>query len=125
MPSVGTELHQDPGQERPEIVVSDFHGEKAGGDFRDLVMQAYQGAGFQVGYNWPYVGGGITRMYGDPTQGFHTIQCKILGPVFVDEHSVVKLMLTSVHGQEHRISNTLPRRKRRWQRRISWVSSAI
>ena len=87
MPSVGTSLHTDPGQERPEIVVSDYHGEKSNSDFRDIVMKAYQEAGFQVGYNFPYVGGGITRMYGEPEKGFNTIQIEMNRKLYMNEET--------------------------------------
>jgi N-formylglutamate deformylase len=73
MPSMGTNLHSDPGQARADIVVSDFHGKSTTAFFKDLVMKSYQEAGFQVVYNWPYVGGGITQIYGKPESGHNTI----------------------------------------------------
>ncbi len=87
MPSVGTELHSDPGETRAEVVVSDFHGASAEPFYRDLVMESYQKAGFQVAYNWPYVGGGITQMYGEPASGFHTIQVELNRAQYMDETS--------------------------------------
>lgn len=87
MPSMGTEFHPDPGQSRSEIVVSDYHGRSANPEFRDIVMQAYQKAGFQVAYNWPYVGGGITKRYGRPQEKFHTIQVEINRALYMNEET--------------------------------------
>ena len=85
MPSQGTSFHPDPGQTRAEIVVSDFHGKSCKSKFKDLVMKAYQEVGFQVAYNWPYVGGGITQMYGDPNNDFHTLQIEMNRALYMDE----------------------------------------
>ena len=85
MPSVGTELHPDPGQKRAEVVISDFHGRSAISDFKELVISAYDEAGFQVAYNKPYVGGGITRTYGEPSKGHNTIQVELNRDLYMDE----------------------------------------
>lgn len=87
MPSVGTALHPDPGEKRAEVVISDFHGKSSASDFKDLVIKSYQDAGFQVAYNWPYVGGGITQMYGQPDLGFSTVQVELNRAVYMDEDS--------------------------------------
>ena len=85
MPSRGTSLHPDPGETRAEVVVSDQHGKSASPAYKDLVMRAFQEAGFQVAYNWPYVGGGITKTYGDPDKEFHTIQIELNRSQYMDE----------------------------------------
>ena len=76
MPSKGTGLHNDPGQERADVVVSDFHGKSCRKEFVDLVIAAYEAQGFSVAYNWPYFGGGITQMYGRPKRR-HTLQVEL------------------------------------------------
>ncbi|MBY0385971.1 N-formylglutamate amidohydrolase, partial [bacterium] len=58
MPSQGTAMHNDPGEKRADVVVSDFHGKSARKDFVEQVIEAYKSAGFVVSYNWPYFGGG-------------------------------------------------------------------
>jgi N-formylglutamate deformylase len=85
MPSKGTSLHPDPGQMRAEVVISDFHGQSCSSHWRDLVMHAFQGAGFEVAYNWPYVGGGITKMYGQPDQSWHTLQIELNRNLYMNE----------------------------------------
>ncbi len=87
MPSVGTELHPDPGETRAEIVVSDFHGKSAKPEFKEIVMTTLQEVGFQVAYNWPYIGGGITRMYGKPDENKHTIQIEINRQLYMNEET--------------------------------------
>jgi N-formylglutamate deformylase len=91
MPSRGTSAHRDPGQERPEIVVSDQDGVSCEANFKDLVIKAYEKAGFQVGYNWPYKGGRITETYGQPALGQHTLQVEMNRAIYMDEFSKKKL----------------------------------
>ncbi len=90
MPSLGTEMHPDPGQERADIVISDFHGASCSSVFKEIVVEAYVQAGFQVAYNWPYVGGGITQLYGQPKLGFNTIQVELNRKLYMDEVTQLK-----------------------------------
>lgn len=87
MPSKGTAFHPDPGEERAQVVISDQHGQSAEAEFKDLVMESFQRAGFQVAYNWPYVGGGITKTYGQPQEKFHTVQIELNRAQYMDEES--------------------------------------
>ena len=100
MPSLGTALHSDPGQDRPEIVVSDFHGRSCRSEYRDLVMEAYQRAGFEVAYNWPYVGGGITQRYGEPQEKMHCIQVELNRKLYMDEGNKQKTFDTFPETQK-------------------------
>lgn len=85
MPSQGTGMHNDPGEKRADIVVSDFHGKSSRKEFVDAVVNAYEGAGFTVAYNWPYFGGGITQTYGRPQNGHHTVQVELNRALYMDE----------------------------------------
>lgn len=85
MPSVGTKLHSDQGQERAEVVISDYHGTSCSEAYRDLVIAAYEKSGFKVAYNTPYVGGGITRQYGKPKEGKHCIQVELNRKLYMNE----------------------------------------
>jgi N-formylglutamate deformylase len=78
-------MHNDPGAQRADVVVSDFHGKSARKDFVDLIVEAYRSAGLQVAYNWPYFGGGITQMYGRPDQDHHTVQVELNRRLYMDE----------------------------------------
>jgi N-formylglutamate amidohydrolase len=87
MPSMGTSAHKDPGQKRKDIVVSDCEGTSCSSEFKDLVIKAYQQAGLEVGYNWPYGGGRVTQTYGKPQEGQHAIQVEINRALYMDEVS--------------------------------------
>lgn len=85
MPSLGTDQHRDPGERRVDIVISDCQGTSASAAFRDLVIAAYVTAGFKVGYNWPYLGGRVTELYGSPKNNHHTLQVELNRSLYMDE----------------------------------------
>lgn len=87
MPSMGTKAHRDPGERRKAIVVSDFNGKSCEPWFKDLVIQAFTDAGFEVGYNWPYIGGRVTQIYGQPHLGQHAIQVELNRAYYMDEET--------------------------------------
>lgn len=85
MPSLGTPLHPDPGEQRADIVVSDQHGASCETRWMELVRRCYEEQGFHVAYNWPYVGGGVTKRYGRPSEGTHTVQVELNRKLYMDE----------------------------------------
>lgn len=85
MPSRGTKMHNDPGENRADIVVSDFHGKSCRKEFTEIVIEAYKAQGFSVSYNWPYFGGGITQMYGKPELNQHTLQVELNRQTYMNE----------------------------------------
>ncbi len=85
MPSVGTKEHRDPGETRADIVVSDCGGISCSTWFKDLVISAYEKAGFKIAYNWPYLGGRVTETYGRPKEGHHSIQVELKRGLYMDE----------------------------------------
>lgn len=85
MPSLGTQAHRDPGQPRPEVVVSDFLGKSSSDVFKNLVVSSFEKAGFQVGYNFPYIGGRVTQTYGHPEKGQESIQVELNRKLYMDE----------------------------------------
>lgn len=87
MPSVGTKMHKDPGQRRADIVVSDCLGKSCGVQYKDLVVKAYENAGFKVAYNWPYMGGRVTEQYGHPSQGQQALQVELNRDLYMNELS--------------------------------------
>ena len=105
MPSWGTEAHRDPGQQRPQIVVSDFHGASCEPQYKDLVIAAYEAAGFQVAYNFPYVGGRVTQLYGKPDQNQHCIQVEMRRDLYMNEDT--KALEASSKGVSEKVSKAL------------------
>jgi len=87
MPSQGTQMHRDAGEKRAEIVISDQDGKSCDPKFRDLVVDSYKMAGFEVKLNWPYKGGRITETYGNPFKGRHTIQIEMNRGIYMDEET--------------------------------------
>jgi len=87
MPSKGTGMHRDAGETRAEIVISDQDGKSCDPKFRDLVVESYKMAGFEVKLNWPYKGGRITETYGNPFKGRHTIQIEMNRGIYMDEET--------------------------------------
>ncbi len=85
MPSLGEAMHVDPGERRAQIVISDFKGKSCKPWFLDLVVSAYEKAGFQIKVNWPYIGGRITQTYGKPELGQHTIQVEMNRELYMNE----------------------------------------
>jgi N-formylglutamate deformylase len=99
MPSVGTDMHNDPGEKRADIVISDFHGKSCRPEFTVMVIEAYKSAGFNVAHNWPYFGGGITQIYGHPEKGHHTIQVELNRALYMNEETKQKLSEPFVETQ--------------------------
>ena len=87
MPSKGTAAHRDPGETRAPIVVSDQNGVSCETRFKDLVIEAYERAGFKVAYNWPYIGGRVTQTYGKPELGQHCIQVEMNRALYMNEET--------------------------------------
>lgn len=100
MPSLGTKMHRDPGEQRAEIVVSDCKGLSCDPKFKDLVIKAYSLAGFKVAYNWPYFGGRLTEAYGAPANGRHAIQVEMNRSLYMDEVSKKLNKEASIQIQE-------------------------
>ena len=87
MPSKGTEIHRDPGDTRAEIVISDQDGKSCDEKFKELVVESYEHAGFEVKENWPYKGGRITQTYGSPVRGRHSIQVEMNRALYMNEET--------------------------------------
>jgi N-formylglutamate amidohydrolase len=106
MPSVGTKAHNDPGETRADIVVSDQKGSSCETRFKDLVIEAYSKAGFKVAYNWPYYGGRVTQQYGKPSIGHHTIQIEMSRMQYMNEKTK-KLKTESLQEMQSKLQNAL------------------
>lgn len=87
MPSKGTSAHNDPGETRADIVISDQKGVSCEPWFKDLVLSAYAQTGLKVSYNWPYYGGRVTQTYGRPQEQQHAIQVEISRALYMNEET--------------------------------------
>ena len=85
MPSQALDFHKDSGSQRKDIVLGTLQKKSSDQSFIDLVFEAYQQQGFDVGIDWPYQGGAITQSYGDFSKGQHVIQIEINRALYMDE----------------------------------------
>lgn len=108
MPSLGTSEHRDPGEKRLDIVVSDCEAQSCSKFLKDLVIESYQKAGFSVGYNWPYKGGRLTEVYGQPGQGQEAIQVELNRALYMNEQTK-KLDLLKLAGVQAKLEQALTR----------------
>lgn len=106
MPSVGTQMHKDPGEVRADIVISDCLGKSSKKEFVDLVMTSYVRAGFKVGYNWPYIGGRVSEQYGRPQMNEHCVQVEISRQLYMNEENK-KLKVEQAAVVQKKLKNAL------------------
>ncbi|MGI8704511.1 MAG: N-formylglutamate amidohydrolase [Sphingomicrobium sp.] len=77
MRPVGDSQSPDPGEARPDFVVSDLDGTSAQPDFTGFAVDTLRGLGHSVAVNEPFKGGYITQCHGRPEEGRHSIQIEI------------------------------------------------
>ena len=92
MPSVTGPLDDEPGRRRQaDFVLGDAHGQSCGLGIMRLVEQTLRDLGFVVAINTPYSGGYITRHYGRPRKGVHSLQIEINRALYMDEARISRL----------------------------------
>lgn len=88
MPSIGGVLDQDPGADRPEIVLGDRYGTACAPILMQTAERTLVDLGYRVARNNPYAGGFNTEQYGRPAHGRHALQIEINRSLYMDEKSV-------------------------------------
>ncbi len=88
MPSVGGPMDRDAGHERVDFVLGDCHGTSCAPVVADSVARALQGLGYHVARNAPYSGGFVTRHYGRPEEGVHSLQIEVNRCLYMDESEI-------------------------------------
>jgi N-formylglutamate deformylase len=106
MPSLGTKEHRDPGELRADVVVSDCDGKSCSSFFKDLVIAAYQDAGFKVAYNWPYKGGRVTETYGRPAEKQEALQVEFNRSLYMNEETK-RLRTDRLHDVQSKLSQAV------------------
>jgi N-formylglutamate deformylase len=74
----------DPGQVRPDFVVSDRDGTSAEPEFTDFTVEALRSLGYTVAVNFPFKGGYITQLHGRPSEGRHSLQLEVNRSLYLD-----------------------------------------
>ncbi|MEM8800315.1 MAG: N-formylglutamate amidohydrolase [Pseudomonadota bacterium] len=75
----------------PDVIIGDAHGTSASGRLSDAAVEILTATGLTVTRNEPYAGGYITRRYGAPKHGFHSLQIEINRSLYMDERHVKAL----------------------------------
>lgn len=92
MRPLGDAQSSDPGEIRPDFVVSDRDGTSAEAAFTDFAVEAIRELGYSVAVNHPFKGGYITELHGRPGKGRHSLQIEINRALYLD---IETLELTS------------------------------
>ncbi len=88
MPSTGRPGHADPGERRADIVPGDVRGSSCAPSLSRLLAQHFEGGGYRVKPNDPYMGGYITRAHGRPARGVHAIQLEVNRDLYLEGDAV-------------------------------------
>ena len=75
-------------KKEPDIVLGDNFGKSCSIGLINYFQNVFQENGFTVEVNNPYAGGFITRNYGNPSKGVHTIQIEINRKIYMDENKL-------------------------------------
>ena len=85
MKSRGNAMNDDPGRERPDVVIGDLEGRSADPAFVACAADALRGMGYRVNINDPYKGAQLIRAYSDPARERHSIQIEVNRALYMDE----------------------------------------
>lgn len=91
MKSRGNAMNDDPGQLRPDIVVSDTFGETSDPAITHFLAECFSNAGLTAQVNDPYQGAELIRKFSDPAKGRHSIQIELNRALYMDEKAFTKL----------------------------------
>lgn len=81
-------MDRDAGHQRVDFVLGDCHGTSCAPVVVDSVARALQGLGYHVARNAPYSGGFVTRHYGRPKEGVHSLQIEVNRCLYMDESEI-------------------------------------
>ncbi len=73
------------GHGRVDFVLGDCHGASCAPAVIEVAETALRGIGYKVARNTPYSGGFVTRHYGRPGEGIHSLQIEINRALYMDE----------------------------------------
>ncbi|NPD67880.1 N-formylglutamate amidohydrolase [Lichenicola cladoniae] len=84
--SMPTDKPGRPGaRQEPQFILGDAHGTSCDPALPKTAQDFLEGHGFLVRRNDPYAGGYVTRHYGRPRQGVHTLQLEIARALYMDQ----------------------------------------
>ena len=74
----------DPGEARPDFVISDRDGTSAEPAFTEFAAETLRALGYTVAVNHPFKGGYITQLHGRPGKGRHSLQIEMNRALYLD-----------------------------------------
>lgn len=84
--SMPTEKLERPGvRQEPHFILGDAYGTSCDPSLPRMAQHFLEDHGFQVRRNDPYAGGYVTRHYGRPRHGVHTLQLEISRGLYMDQ----------------------------------------
>ncbi len=76
-------IHKDP---FPDLILGDQSGKTADKSLSESALTVLRaGKTYQVAYNHPFMGGYITRHFGNPKRGVHTLQLEKSQDIYMDQ----------------------------------------
>ena len=85
MKSVGNSMNDDPGKERPDVVVSDNFGLCADPEITRLLAEKFEREGLGTQINDPYKGGELICRHSAPSENRHSIQVELNRALYMNE----------------------------------------
>ena len=71
-------------------MLGNCHGAACAPAVTDSVAATLERLGYSVGRNVPYSGGFVTRHYGRPEAGLHSLQIEINRALYMDEEAITR-----------------------------------
>jgi N-formylglutamate deformylase len=70
-----------------DIVLGNVHGASCSAEFTQVVAELFAALGYSVAINDPYAGQDLLRQYGQPEQGFQSLQIEINRALYLNENT--------------------------------------
>lgn len=90
MKSRGNAMNDDPGEMRPDVVVSDGDGTCADPELTNSLAELFRQQGLSTSINMPYKGAELIRRFSDVKNKRHSIQIEFNRALYMDEKSFTK-----------------------------------
>ncbi len=99
----------------PDLILGDNDGNTADHEVVRLASTGLKQGDFELTYNFPFKGGYITRLFGDPENGVHAIQLEMVKSLYMDD--------LEVEFNEERAEKVRSILKPTFESLIHWISN--
>ena len=73
----------------PDLVLGDQNGKTAAPALIQKTVEVLTAAPFEFSHNSPFMGGNLTRNFGCPDKGIHSLQLEMVQDIYMDEDTVL------------------------------------